>query len=573
MSGALRAFVDDGPPRVVFAPGSESSVADELVALGAERVLVISTPRRKGADRLAAALGDRCVGVFDQAQPQVPLAVAAEVRHVSRDLAVDWVVAHGGGTPIGTAKAIALEVDVKIAAIPTTYAGSEMTDIYGITFEGEKTTGRAPQVRPSLVVYDPHLVATLPTHLATTSLFNALAHSIEGLYDPEARSEVRAQAEESVRLLIGALRRFGAPDQLDLVTMADAQYGAYLAGRVLQDARMALHHKLAHVLGGAFDTPHAPTHAALLPYTLAHNTPGASGAMACLREALEAEDPVAALWDLIDHLQLPLRLSRFGVGLDSIDRCVELGTRQPYPNPIPITEEGLRRTLQDAVLGRRPSAEVGRLGLAGVSGPHAGLGAAHAGAELADADRVIIAVHGRDSTAEAMLREIDRRSEEHAWIALQAADNAWYAEGWRDVPADHEGLRSAFSAIDAAIALARAHVPLERICLLGWSQGAFVALSWLSHTSEPPPQVVAWTGGVIPSVGPFTGLEGVNVYVGTATRDPWVTMAEVAEAVRALKSGGASVTLHTEDTDDHGIHEADQQALRDAIEAIGPPAA
>ena len=552
-------------PRVIMGVGRHATVAAELQALGAERVLVISTPRRAGVDELQASLGARCVGVFDQAKAQVPLEVAEAARNQARQLGADWVVARGGGTPIGVAKAVALEVDVRIAAIPTTYAGSEMTEIYGITTHGDKVTGRDPRVRPRLIIYDPTLVATMPKATATTSLVNALAHSVEALWDENAPEALLDRAEESVRMIISALRGFGIPDGPTLETITDAQYGAYLAAWVLNDASMALHHKLAHVLGGSFGTPHAETHTILLPHTLAHNAPGAPEAVWRLRQTLETADPTAALWDLLAHLNLPVRLSAHGFGLEQMDAAIDIAMQRPYPNPVPLTEASLRRTLEDAVLGRRPSFDVGRLAIPDVVGPHGGLDAAHAGAELADADRVVIVVHGRGGTAETMLEKIDVREERHAWVALQAANNTWYPKGFKEVEANRTGLQSILSAIDATFRLVTAQVPPERVVVLGWSQGACVVLSWLATLVQATPKpggVVAWTGAAIPGFDRFTALNGLPVYVGTAERDPWVAYEDTQRTVNALKAAGAAVRFEVAASDVHEIRDADQAALQ-----------
>ena len=556
---SVRTFEVNGPPRVVFGPGTESRVADELVALGAERVLMVSTSRRAGADRVASALGARCVGVFDGAEAQVPLEVAEAARALARERNADWVVAHGGGTPIGVAKAVALEVDVSVGAVPTTYAGSEMTEIYGITAGGEKTTGRDPRVRPRLVVFDPELVVGMPPAIATPSLVNALAHSIEGLYADNASDSLKDQAQQSIASIVGALRQ--SPGGLSLEGAAEAQYGAYLAAGVLNEASMALHHKLAHVLGGSFGTPHAETHTALLSYTLAHNAAGAPDAVRRLREVLEDADPVAALWDLLHGLDLPIRLSKLGFALNNVGQAVEVALQRPYANPIPLTREGLTRTLQDAVLGRRPSLDVGRLALDGVEGHHAGLDAAYAGPELGDARKAVLVVHGRGGAAETMLQKIAHRPDDVAWIAVQAADNTWYPKGYREVEVNGPFRDSAFTVLDAAWREATAVLEPKNVVVLGWSQGACLVLSWLAARQVRPGALVAWTGAAMPTYDTYRELNGLPVYVGTADQDPWVQLTEVQQTVEALNAGGAVATLTVEPTTEHGIRDQDQAAL------------
>jgi maleylacetate reductase len=351
----MRDFDQPGPPRVVFAGGGESRAASLLVQLGAARVLLVATSRhRDGADRIAAALGARSAGVWVDAQPQVPRATASAIVAQVRDTNADWVLAHGGGTAIGAAKAAALETDVRIAVVPTTYSGSEMTPIWGITDDGEKTTGRDARVQPQLVVYDPELLAPLRGEIRRTSLCNALAHSVDALLDTDAPPDVHDDAERSVRALLTGLRGLEA-DAHDRDALDEAVYGAHLAGKVLGRAQMALQHKLAHTLGGSFGTEHGPTHAVLLPYTMAYNLGEAPEARRRLQRAMDHADPPAALYDLYTRYGIPTRLTAVGFVGDDIDRAVELSMRTPYRNPRPLTEPGLRALLSDAVLGRRPT--------------------------------------------------------------------------------------------------------------------------------------------------------------------------------------------------------------------------
>src|SRR3954470_6793846 len=112
----------------------------------------------------------------------VPIETAREAREHARALKADCAVAIGGGSTTGLGKAIALESALPILAIPTTYAGSEMTPIYGITEGGMEQTGRDRNALPRTVIYDPALTLGLPVDLSVTSGFNAIAHAVEALY-------------------------------------------------------------------------------------------------------------------------------------------------------------------------------------------------------------------------------------------------------------------------------------------------------------------------------------------------------------------------------------------------------
>eukprot|EP01032_Pedospumella_encystans_P003692 gene3692-4368_t len=200
----------------------------------------------------------------------VPIETAREAREVARRLDADCAVAIGGGSTTGLGKAIALDSGLPILAIPTTYAGSEMTPIYGITEAGLKKTGKDARVLPRAVIYDPELTLSLPVAMSVTSGINAIAHAAEGLYAVDANPIMDLMAVEGIAALGRALPVLRASAQ-DVAARGDALYGAWLCGTVLGNVGMALHHKLCHTLGGSFNLPHAETHTIVLPHALAYN--------------------------------------------------------------------------------------------------------------------------------------------------------------------------------------------------------------------------------------------------------------------------------------------------------------
>lgn len=344
--------------RVVFGAGRAASVGEEVERLGWQRALVLSTPgHRHQAVALADRLGSRGVGVFDQAAMHVPLAVAQAGRQAAQDCAADGLVAVGGGSTIGLAKAIALTLELPILAVPTTYAGSEMTPIHGITDAGVKKTGQDPKVVPRVVVYDPLLTLTMPRRLVVTSAMNAMAHAVEALYARDANPISDLMAREGVRALAHALPRRHENPQ-DVSAAAEALYGAWLCGAVLGQVGMALHHKLCHVLGGSFGLPHAEVHTVVLPYALAYNAPAVPDAMHALREALGGDDPPGALQALAKALGAPTSLRQLGMQAHDLDRAADLAAREPYWNPRPVERALVRELLQRAQEGDSPSARL-----------------------------------------------------------------------------------------------------------------------------------------------------------------------------------------------------------------------
>lgn len=340
-------------PRVVFGAGSISGLADELDRAGLAgavhaRALVISTPgRADDARRVVAALGDRGAGMFDGAAPHVPVASVDRAATQVAAAVPDVLVAVGGGSAIGLAKALALRLPLPIAAVPTTYAGSEMTNIWGLTEAGVKRTGRDARVAPVIVIYDPELTLSLPPAVSAASGMNAMAHAVEALYAANASDEVLTWAEDAARgLAVGLPEVVLRPRDLD--ARERVMRAAHLAGAALGQASMGLHHRLCHVLGGAFNLPHALTHAVLLPHVAAFNAPAAPEAMRRLAGALGVDDAPAGLAALNQRLGIRIGLGELGLERDDIVRVAKLATEGSYPNPRPVTTEAVRGVIERA---------------------------------------------------------------------------------------------------------------------------------------------------------------------------------------------------------------------------------
>ncbi|WIV53648.1 maleylacetate reductase and hydroxyquinol 1,2-dioxygenase domain-containing protein [Amycolatopsis nalaikhensis] len=286
------------PVRVVF--GSLDSLGEEADRLGIGRVLLIGRPRH--GDRAAQVLGARLVARFEDAAMHTPVDVTERALKVVAEHGVDGVVAVGGGSATGLAKAIALHTDLPQLVVPTTYAGSELTAVLGQTADGRKTTQKTPKVRPETVLYDVDLTLGLPVPVSAASGLNALAHAVEARYAPDANPMTDLLAAESIKLLMRALPRIAA-DPSDVDARSDAQRGAWLAGLCLDAVQMGLHHHLCHHLGGKFGLPHAETHAVLLPYVMAH----------------QGLDDAADVFELAASLPIPHSLAELGLTEADLD--------------------------------------------------------------------------------------------------------------------------------------------------------------------------------------------------------------------------------------------------------------
>ena len=352
----MKSFVYNGlPARVVFGAGALNKLPEELDRLGAKRALVLSTPEQKeSAESVKRALGARAAGLYDKAAMHVPIDIAEDARRVSRELGADCCVTVGGGSTTGLGKAIALTSTLPILAVPTTYAGSEMTPIYGITEGGAKKTGRDVRVLPKVVIYDPNLTLSLPPALSAASGMNAIAHAVEAMYSHEGNPIISLMAEEGIRAMAAALPAI-LQQPRDSNARGDALYGAWLCGIVLGSAGMALHHKLCHVLGGSFNLPHAETHSIVLPHAVRYNHAAAPDAMARIERAIQAGDAAAGIFDLEKKLGLPLRLADIGMKQADLERAARIATEAPYTNPRKVEYAPVLELLRNAYEGRRPS--------------------------------------------------------------------------------------------------------------------------------------------------------------------------------------------------------------------------
>lgn len=340
--------------RVIFGSGTLGQVGAEVKRLGHQRALILSTPhQRDQAQALADNLGPLSVGVFAGAAMHTPTDVTDTALGAYRASGATCVVSLGGGSTTGLGKAIAVRCGADQVVIPTTYAGSEMTDILGETADGAKTTRRDPAIRPEVVIYDVDLTLSLPVALTVTSALNAIAHAMEGFYAPDRNPVVEAMCRDAMRAFQRALPVLVAEPE-NRAARADALYAAWCCSTMLGQVSMALHHKLAHVLGGSFGMPHAETHAVLLPHTTAFNAAAVPELLAPISDVF-GSPAGAGLWDFAQGLGAPMRLADLGLTAADLDRAAEIALTNAYWNPRPFSRDEMRNLLQAAYEGRRPT--------------------------------------------------------------------------------------------------------------------------------------------------------------------------------------------------------------------------
>jgi maleylacetate reductase len=329
------------PGRVVLAPGALYRVPDQIDLITDGGVLLIAGGSSQAAgDRVQERLGDRVVARLTEVRQHVPGELADRAR--ARAAQAQVLVSIGGGSAIGLAKAIALTTGHPILAVPTTYAGSEMTPVWGLTSQGEKRTGTDLRVLPRTVVYDPELSRHLPLDVTVPSVANAMAHCVEAVWTRRANPITELTAVEGARTLADGLAEV-RKDISSMVARSNLLYGACLAGSALATAGTGLHHKICHVLGGRYDLPHARAHAAVLPHVAAFNAAATPPALS------EAVGGAQGLYDMFE----PGGLKDLGL---TEQQAGEVADTMPLPdNPILLDRETLRALLHDAWEGRRPA--------------------------------------------------------------------------------------------------------------------------------------------------------------------------------------------------------------------------
>ena len=525
------------------------ALPDLVRELGGKKVLLVTGPSARHAERVKTLLLPVEVVLFTGARRHVPEEVVAEATRVLETSGADVIVTLGGGSTVGLGKALRLRHDLPFIAIPTTYAGSEQTTLYGTTKDGKKTTGRDPRVRPLHVVYDPELMLETPRALTVTSLMNALAHPIGTLGVGAADGEIRERAQRSIALVFGALEAL-VSDTKNRRARADAQRGAALAASVLE-GKVGPHHALAHRLGGAFDLEHSALHSVLLPHSVHRLRSDAAEALAEIERRLHLTNLEAELFDLLVRAGVPTSLKALGVTLAALDSWLD-GAAEPD-----------RALVRAAFHGRRPSRLI-RHEDWGFAEPVALFGPA-----LAEARRVVVALHGRSATADSIVgRALELTGSDPGLtiVAPQASDNAWYTTRYSATRAEHgAALATALDTASRVLDRVRQSHP-ERVALFGFSQGACLALEVFLAREERLDALVALSGAFI---GPgaelpprHPHLSTTPVLLGAAEADPYLDPGAVEQTARALRDAGCEVRLEMVPGTTHGFHVAQRLLAR-----------
>lgn len=349
------------PARIIFGSGTIQRLPDVLQQLELTKPLILCTVHQTAqAKQLETVLDGRTAGIFTEATMHTPVEVTEKAMRVAEKTKCDCIVAIGGGSTVGLGKALSFRTGLHHIAIPTTYAGSEVTPILGETQGGRKTTRSDPKILPQTVIYDVELTLTLPLGLTATSGINAIAHAVEALYARNGNPMIDLFARQGVKALAEALPELmNAVADRQRTARSKALYGAWLCGTCLGSVGMALHHKLCHTLGGSFNLPHAETHTVILPHALAYNAPKVPETMRALGEALPDGDgdAIQGLNVLLDKLGVKRDLESFGLRREDIAKAAEIAVSNPYWNPRDIEKSAVQELIRRAWAGEAARAD------------------------------------------------------------------------------------------------------------------------------------------------------------------------------------------------------------------------
>ena len=527
-------------PSIHFGHHGPAGIAKALRAQGFRRILLISGPSRRFVEPLLAAAEGLEVEVFDGAKAHVPAAVVEAATAVAARFQPDVLVSVGGGAATGLAKALRRVRDGAFFAVPTTFSGSEMTSIYGVTDGQTKQTGRDERVRPDAVFYNVGHVQALPLPLKITSLFNALAHPVSALSTGDLDDTVRGNALSAIRLLVGAaLRLVESPDQTQ--AHEDGLRGASKAGQVLEAGRLGVHHQMAHFFGGRFAVEHSALHAVLLPHTVRALAEAQPDVFEAVQAAAQVPDLPAQLFDLLRRVGAPTSIRDMDVSWSAFQEAVLKKGELPQD------------VLHAAFHGRRPTTSARREDW-GLRQP-----VTVAGVPLAQARVVMIAVHGRGSQADAIVQrawELAGHRPGLAVVAPQAPNNQWYGDSYREsATAIGSPLATAFAELEAVFERVRSGAPGARMVLFGFSQGACLAAELLASRPVAADVLIALGGarlGASTAYGaPNTSLADTRVLLGVGRGDAWVDSADTAATAQWYENSGAKVALLLENSPEH----------------------
>ncbi|MDB5857241.1 MAG: NAD-dependent alcohol dehydrogenase [Ramlibacter sp.] len=377
--------------KLVCRPGAIAALPEEVQAIGARRLLLVSGGRSgqgAAARAVRAALGSLIAAEWSEIPQHSGVDTVAALAALAHEQRIDGFVAIGGGSASDSAKAAAILLaeggtladhanvfhppdryvqkvlhapKLPIIAVPTTLSAAEVTPGLGIRDrDGHKLVFWDPGVVPRLIVLDAAATADVPASLFASTGMNALAHCIEGMYSRVRNPISEGLALQGIRLLRTALPRVVAQPG-DEAAREQALVGAYLSGLVISNARVGIHHGVCHGLGSLGGLPHGVANSILLPHAMRFNREAASEHLALAAQALGADtrglaplQAADAAIAAVEALQLAIGVPR-QLGAAGLERALlpqlargAMSDRGLYFNPRLATEAEVLALLEAA---------------------------------------------------------------------------------------------------------------------------------------------------------------------------------------------------------------------------------
>lgn len=355
--------------QIVFGDGAIARLPELLKAVGARRVLLVTTAGRAHSadgEQVTRTLGRLLASTFAEVTSHVPAPLVQAALLQARRDGVDAIVSFGGGSCADLGKAVAFFTEQESGApaasfadrpvlphvsVPTTYSGAELTPHFGMTdpHTRQKSGAGGPTTAPIGAVYDPRLTLSTPARVSAETGMNALAHCVEALWSPSRSPEAEAIAQAGAARIFGALPLV-VEDPDDISVRTAMLEGAVLGGRCLQNAGMGVHHGLSQLVGGRTGIAHGLANAVILPHAIRFNAEAAPDAIARLGRAIGHDEPAGAIAALVERLGLPTRLSDCGVTDEDLDAVARLSQSNASVrgNPRPVSEDDARAILEAA---------------------------------------------------------------------------------------------------------------------------------------------------------------------------------------------------------------------------------
>ena len=359
---------------VVFGRPAAQALVEQLDRLKAQRAfLMVSRTLNQTTgeiEKVRAALGPRCVGVFDGMPPHTPRQAVIAATEQARAAGADLIVTVGGGSITDGAKAVQLCLandvrtvegmdairaaggvmpamkapSVRQISVPTTIAGGEFSALAGVTNEAKKVKEllRHDLVMPRAAILDPAITVHTPEWLWLSTGIRAVDHCVEGLCSREAHPYADAQAIKGLAMLAQALPRVKA-DPRDLSARMDCQIGTWLSmGPLSSGVPMGASHGIGYVLGAAFGVPHGHTSCVMLPAVLRWNSGENADRQALVSAAMgkPGQDASDVLDTFIRGLGMPRSLNEVSVGPEHFERIAEQSMATPWVPRNPRKIEG-----------------------------------------------------------------------------------------------------------------------------------------------------------------------------------------------------------------------------------------